>query len=204
MRSLRETGLSFTLDGRGLWDILASQNHPENIVHELRAAFRINAVGGFPQQHLPASIVRRLVGVTVWNECFSFAVVRNPWELVVSSYHYQRKLAGEGGGGDSETAEVIARCPTFSHYAMLYPAIRSDMSTLIADDRGDLLVDRVLRFERLDEEFRSLCAQRGIRATLVHENGSDHGWYREYYTPSTQARIERHFARDIERFQYLF
>lgn len=35
-------------------------------------------------------------------------------------------------------------------------------------------------------------------------NASDRRDYRSYYDDRTQALIERHFARDIERFGYSF
>jgi len=44
----------------------------------------------------------------------------------------------------------------------------------------------------------------GVAVPLPHDNRSDHAHYREYYNDETEAIVERHFARDIERFGYTF
>ncbi len=40
------------------------------------------------RRHSPLISVRRRVGQTLWDTYFKFAVVRNPWDLVVSQYHW--------------------------------------------------------------------------------------------------------------------
>jgi len=41
--------------------------------------------------HVPASKLKEHIGC--WEEYFKFAFVRNPWDLVVSSYFYQQEAA---------------------------------------------------------------------------------------------------------------
>jgi hypothetical protein len=56
-------------------------------------------------QHLLASQIRQEAGTTTFAECFSFAFVRNPWDKVVSQFHYLgtrpvlRKYMGLGRWG---------------------------------------------------------------------------------------------------------
>jgi len=51
-------------------------------------------------RHMSALEVRERVGEKVWASAFKFAAVRNPWDLVVSRYHWQLHrspiLSGDG------------------------------------------------------------------------------------------------------------
>jgi len=38
-------------------------------------------------KHAKAATVREVLG-PAWNECFKFAFIRNPWDLMLSSYHW--------------------------------------------------------------------------------------------------------------------
>lgn len=127
------------------------------------------------------------------------AVVRNPWDRMVSVYHYQRQTAPQkhdratglsfrdyvlaGGSGSAFT--------TFTDFA--------------GDGHGRLLVDTVLRVETLDEDFQRLCAERGLTGVeLPRKNASARGGYRELYDDDTRQAVSRAFAPDIERFGYTF
>ena len=41
-------------------------------------------------QHLLATQVRKEVGVDLFNRCFKFAMVRNPWDKAVSQFVYMK------------------------------------------------------------------------------------------------------------------
>lgn len=76
----------------------------------------------------------------------------------------------------------------------------------LSADGGELLVDRVLRFESLADDFAALAADLGFPGRLPHLNASrsrDRP-YREWYTPAAREAVERRFARDCERFDYTF
>src|ERR1700722_1858945 len=43
--------------------------------------------------HIPSARLRRLLGPAAWDRYFTFAFVRNPWDWLVSIYHFHRNLA---------------------------------------------------------------------------------------------------------------
>jgi hypothetical protein len=166
-------------------------------------------IGIFPQRHLPAVIVRKLVGNDRWERLFTFAFVRNPWDLVVSAYHFERRYVTLPGLAQQEPdrAEAVRRSITFDHFVRLYPLLEPpDMTSMIADSQGKLIVDFVGRFENLGADFAEVAGRIGIPGdVLPHENRSDdRSDYRSYYSPASQEIVGRYFARDIERFGYRF
>lgn len=205
MQSLASAGAAMQFNSAGLWDAILG--HPENakLVERYRRVFRLGTLSHAQQQHLPASVLRELVSPAQWEGYFKFAFVRNPWDLLVSGYQYQTTvLTREQRALNPDVAELLARTRDFSDVVRYYPMIRSDMTSFITDEQGQVIVDFVGRFERLEEDFAYISSRIGIDVPLSHENRSERASYREYYTPETRDIVARHFARDIERFGYVF
>ena len=77
----------------------------------------------------------------------------------------------------------------------------------LTDDRGQLIVDRVLRVERLAEELPALLAEIGVRAdgALPHLNASGRtSDYRSYYSQYERELVAHHYRCDVERLGYRF
>ncbi len=67
------------------------------------------------QWYLPAAVVRDLLGVAQWENLFTFAFIRNPWDLVVSAYHFEKQYLAQTHVARSETdrSEAMRRCYDF-------------------------------------------------------------------------------------------
>lgn len=205
LETFRSAGVQMEYDGSNLWDVFAGHPRGPELVDCYRRTFRVGTLAYAQQQHMPAAVLKNLISADVWDGYFKFAFVRNPWDLLVSGYHYQTgALTPEQRALNPDASALLERCRDFSDVVRCYPMIRADMSSFFTDDRGELMVDFVGRYESIDEDFAYVCRQIGIEAPLSHENRSDHASYREYYTPETRDIVARHFARDIERFGYRF
>ena len=146
------------------------------------------------------------IGPDVWNDKFTFAFVRNPWDRAVSQYAYRTKT--------NQHADVDADMPfeTWVRRAFVErdpELINKDIlfrpqSDWVTDADGSMLVDFVGRFERFAEDFAHVCKQIGVEADLPHKNRSSRGSYTTYYDAETARIVERFFAEDIERFEYTF
>ena len=154
---------------------------------------------GCVYEHKTARQKRREVGAAVWDEKFTFAFVRNPWDRVVSQYFYRRQT--EQGAEDLSFEDWVRRV-----YAEQDPQLRSrevlflPQSDWVTDENGDYLVDFVGRFERFEEDFQHVCDRIGVAKSLPHKNKSSRGDYRAYYTDETAGIVARYFAEDIDRF----
>lgn len=149
--------------------------------------------------HTPAAVLQRQLPADVFADLFKFAFVRNPWDLLVSSYHFL--LAN----GRHHRRRHARRLRSFAAYAA-YEIRRGKMSqsAMLAGHDGRLLVDFVGRFESLPDDFAFICQVLELEASLPRANTSRHADYRSYYDDRLAAEVGRFFAADIERFGYAF
>jgi hypothetical protein len=119
-------------------------------------------------------------------------VARNPWDRVVSAYHYYQHKASKPNDFLGMSFEEFVKSrnfgcvnrPTTSYYTK---------------------ADFLLRFERLEKDFKAVQDYFGRHSSLMKKNNSPHKNYRGYYTDSKMVDIvaEKH-AADIEAFGYQF
>jgi len=74
----------------------------------------------------------------------------------------------------------------------------------VTGDGGEVIVDFVGRYERLQADLDEVGGRLGIPAALPHLNRSSHRDYREYYTDETRDIVAARFARDLAQFDYRF
>ena len=152
--------------------------------------FRRHASARQAQHHLPRA---------AFDELYKFAFVRNPWDRMVSFYHYVLSRP------DHHRHEQVKSLPDFEHY-LRYEARRGKESQkdLLVDRHGNVLVDFVGRYESLQEDFAYLRAKLLVVCKLEHHNRSKHRDYRQYYNSRTVNLVAELFQEDIELFGYTF
>lgn len=147
-------------------------------------------------KHLSASQTRRLYGEDLWNTYLKFAVVRNPWDRLVSMW----------ATGWWHPDEDPTRITDFGQFLdQLQPHPNEHYRSLLYRDILDEPVDRVLRFERLSDDFARLMTDLGQGGVqLPHHERRERGDYRRYYDDDLRDRVGRRFADDIREFDYTF
>lgn len=135
---------------------------------------------------------------------FKFAFVRNPWDRVVSEYHYT--------GG--RTAYLPRPAADFGEFVAALEAVRPAELTHVAASHvrpqvvyvGGPPLDFLGRFETFATDLRRVCARLGVKVgrRLPRVNASVRGPYQAYYTPETAAAVGRVYAADAETFGYRF
>ena len=153
---------------------------------------------------------------------FKFAVVRNPWDRLLSDYNYQRKKSrpAETKLGLFTVARdvrvfrdwvttVLGNPHQFSPESWggeVSPGLHrwSPQVDWISLERK-IAVDRVLRIENLGQSFPTLCAALQLPPQrLPHRNRRLHWHYSWYYDPITRDIVGDYYRRDIETFGYRF
>lgn len=156
--------------------------------------------------HPKASDVRKELPKDVFERCFKFAFVRNPWDLLVSMYHF---ILREPEAAKHDQVKALGGFNAFVEWVDSTPepfpkGTTRLQSEMITDAGGNLLVDFVGAYEDLEEDFSEVARIVGIQAALPHVNRSVHNDYRTYYNERTRAIVEEYFQPDIERFGYSF
>lgn len=154
-------------------------------------------------------------------EYFKFTIVRNPWDKVVSFYHYHQ---GRDWGlfpwtrdDEPDFNTFIQRLFVENDGALALDVFRgrSGQSThhlrlrnsldWVSDEEGHVLVDFIGRVENLQRDFDEICDRIGIkRRQLPHANRSSHKPYHEYYNEESRDVVAERFQRDIDFFDYRF
>jgi hypothetical protein len=158
-------------------------------------------------RHAKAIAAYEMLPRELYNDLFKFAFVRNPWDLQVSSYHHIQR----------ERPHILRDLVDFDGFLKwkLDPArpyhyiIDTSIelqSGYVVDLNGNVIVDFIGRYERLEEDFHEACERIGIKAPrLPHKRQArNRKAYQKYYTDETAEIIATHFRRDIEMFGYSF
>lgn len=146
--------------------------------------------------HMPASMVRQLVGREAWDGYFTFSVERNPWDAVVSLFHWRHR-------DDAEP-------PAFAEFVH-HPVVEELATKNFRGYRinGELAVDRVLRYETLATELAEVWAHLGLpgEPALPRAKGGSRPKgpsYASYYDDVSRDHVADLFAPAIKDFGYRF
>jgi hypothetical protein len=143
-------------------------------------------------EHGNATMIRQYIGRNTFSNYFKFCVERNPWDKVISYWHYR------GGAGGL----------TLRQFIMSKDLIRrSDWERYTQD--GDVLMDQVIRYEDLRTELTGVCARLGIPwdSNMPRAKGhfrTDRRPHWEVLEDDERARIAEVFSREIAHFGYVF
>ena len=159
--------------------------------------------------HARAFEYRLALGHERWESYLSFAFVRNPWDLMVSSYFWWREKAQTFRRTRRSRRQVLAMADfnefVRSHFGREYiNEFKGDMFDWISSS-GEIIVDHVGRVETLHDDWQVICRQIGIPAPeLPHANQTSRGDYHSYYDDRSIEMIATRFHRTIEHFGYEF
>jgi Sulfotransferase family len=145
--------------------------------------------------HMPVSMVRKMLGRRTFESYLSFAIERNPWDAVVSLYHWRFRDSEPGSFAEYVASEAVS---TFAA-----------KNQRIYRLRGQVAVDRVLRYESLEPELAEVWATLGLPGSpdLPHAKAGTRPRgpsYRSYYDDASRARVAELFAAPIEELGYAF
>ena len=145
--------------------------------------------------HMPVSMVRTMLGRERFTSYFSFAVERNPWDAVVSLFHWRYR--------DSEPGDFAAYVG--SEAVETFAAKQQRIYRL----KGAVAVDRVLRYEALADELEVVWKELGLPGSpdLPHAKAGTRPAgpsYRSYYDDASRERVAELFAGPIAELGYEF
>jgi hypothetical protein len=183
------------------------------------------------RRHATLREIRKYVGDEVWRCYFTFSIVRNPWDLVVSKYHWATRPGSPNLPLGQSLVRFLRRprkvsrnfsrlgrtlipklvdtekipFPVFAKYMLRYYEMNDGF---YFNGDGTLGLDHVLRYENLTEDFGRVCERLGIPDTplpfLKTKTRPKGTHYSEYYDDESRERVARVHRRQIEAFGYTF
>jgi len=120
---------------------------------------------------------------------FTFAVVRNPYDRVVSSWMY----TASWWCSFPEFVELLASRGLRSTEWTWHQRVHiCEQAAHLLDGEGRVGVDYIARVEHLEEDMAELCTLLGLpRCEIPRENGQERGDYRGYYTSERLKSLVR-------------
>lgn len=152
-------------------------------------------------------------GEWFWNNAFKFSFIRNPFDWVVSIYHFIKE------NPEHENYSQVKDF-TFDQFVewnayMVKGGVENStgsfntLSGFLCDDNGagKLIVDFVGRMENIDEDLKTVCNHTGIKLPndLPKLNKSKReSDYRKYYSEHTRNIVADVYYNDLNKFNYSF
>lgn len=160
----------------------------------------------FPR-HAKAIAAMEMLPEEVFQGLFKFAVVRNPWDLQVSSYHHILQEKPEVLQGVRSFRDFLyLKFDPERPYNFMLDISAEQQHEYIVDLQGRVIVDFIARYERLQQDFQTVCAHIGISAPqLPHlRKAQDRKGYRSYYTDNLAELVAEHYRQDLKVLGYNF
>jgi hypothetical protein len=145
-------------------------------------------------EHAEARKVRWAFGAKVWNRYYKFSIERNPWDREVSRYFWNTEPHNR---------------PPFAKFVTEVTKISPLNNFAIYSIDGVPAVDKIIRFENFEHDFRSVLAAIGVpvdiqlpRAKSAKRTSREH--YQSFYSEETRDIIATTYAREIAHFGFVF
>ena len=141
-----------------------------------------------------------------YKEYFTFTIVRNPYDKMVSQYKYFT----ESKAIKNPKVNEHYKGDTFKEFLKKFytkPYVGDGAHRKIYTDILHPVdqIDFIGRFENFQQDFDTICDKIGIpQQKLPHKNATKHKHYTEYYDEETKQIVAEKYAKDIEYFGYKF
>ncbi len=126
-----------------------------------------------PHMHDRALTLEFWLGKEKYSKRFSFSIVRNPWDLNVSLYHFRL-----------QSSQLINKPADFNEWIKLVYVEKNPkfykqpywehktQRWWLEDKDGNIMVDYIAKLETIDADWEYICQQIGTKTSLPHTNRS--------------------------------
>jgi hypothetical protein len=168
-------------------------------------------VVGQPRHHSARDLCQR-VGLNQWNKAITLGTVRNPYDRMVSAFHYDvdsKKAELDLLPTWSESCQIVATEETYRSFRQWLNKPKKRMKYAatcwsMLSDGTKLLVKHVLRCESLNSDWEAVCDIYGLpNKKLERWNASKRAVdWRKYYDEETANLITQSYQDDLDHFKY--
>lgn len=195
------TALSLALEDRAHKDDILIGDTPKAI--KRRRRLKDLQARGRLWKHSTMADIDGVLGPEVMEDIMVVALVRNPWDRMVSYYHWLRMQDFD------HPAVKIAHSATFADFTA-HPMVRESMKrnpygSYVRNPNGEEYPALFARLEHFAADIVPLENHLGFKLALPRANTSEReSDFRGYYNDHTAALVAEVCAEDIARFGYSF
>lgn len=135
-----------------------------------------------------------------YEDYYSWAIVKNPFDRFVSMYHWTQRFKKRYR---NITWEDWLKISVSDKREEAFEFFRNSQCQFISDYSGEE-ISKIIRFENLQEGLKEIANKLDIPLILPHENKSTRKPYQEYYDKKSIDVVANLFADDIEYFGYTY
>lgn len=160
------------------------------------------------RKHSPLSEYHAALPREMFNRLFKFATIRNPWDMMVSFY-FSPNL-GNNEWDREKFLLMLQDTPTLRYYIEVPSLFQKTMAKIgvrcaPGNKPLDRFLDALMRFEHLEEDFKSVCEKIEIPHTpLPVRNKSEREHYSVYYDQELIDLVQQKFSEEIKLGRYQF
>ncbi|MFP4239712.1 MAG: Type II secretory pathway, pullulanase PulA [Rhodosalinus sp.] len=195
------TALALALEARAMADDLLIGDTPK--ARRRRGRLRGLHPRGRLWKHSTLADIEGVVDAAELDGFFTVTLVRNPWDRLVSYWHWLRMQRFD------HPVVALAKAKDFGGF-IADPDIGASLrahpyAAYMTDAEGRERASLYVRLEHFEADAEPFFAHLGFRVALPRANASarDRDW-RRYYDDETAARVADLCAEDIARFGYAF
>ncbi len=147
---------------------------------------------------------KKLLPTQDFQAMFTFSILRNPWDRVISHFFSLRKSVSKWDR--DRFLHVLHRIrPAEDYLCVDSPLVRKLSMAVQKNNPCFEKMNMILKFESLEKDYRVLCDRINVPfAPLPVVNQSQHDHYSVYYDPELVEIVRRKFKAEITWGQYDF
>jgi len=165
--------------------------------------------------HASAYQLKLLLGDSNFDDIYKFAVARNPYDRFLSMYRYRTRTKQPGFENKIPSLEdffyeaFVGKLPKYRHSGVVMGVsyLFMNQHDWICDplNKEKILVDRVLSFEKLQEDFDLLAdflKQPRIKLPLIKAANKKEDFIDHFKSPTFISDFNQYYNQDFEYFKY--